>query len=492
MDLEKGAEQMSLDVITIQIETTINKLYYYRNKFLQKGLYVTSTECEILAIKIFVKYTILLIEYNYIIGCNDIERYLPMLDKPIFKISGNAAYKALKEIINRFTFIKDIQFIKEALDRKRDDESFCSIISNDLYESIELEKNYPMNRITKGHIKTTLNDMKMKCNNIISDVYNSGLSNSMVENSQKISYLSPILTKSASVVIHKSDDDMKNCFVTVSEDRLDDGAFSNQLNLEHFQGQLEWKVGESCFSGCMFLKSVQFQTDSWPILRDFTFNNCVMITEVDLSNTNIFYIGSSCFKGCYNLSKITIPYTILYIGKDAFYGTKIEKIMIPTTCIFYGYDIDDQKYIGLGEKPMINRETKEKKMAMPDVTREGLPIQPYDMLYSLCKPPKYTKATKKEMITRMKEVDIRTLIKTDYAGIGENTDQYASIVLEMKTDSDITNMSNLFDSITDHDTIRNNIFLFSVARSIGDSITKFRYKTMREMTKDDYMLYYQK
>lgn len=483
---------MSLDVITIQIETTVNKLYYYRNKFLQKGLYVAATDCENLAIKIFVKYTILLIEYNYIIGSKDIVKQLPMLDKPIFEVSSSAAYKALKEIINRITFIKDIQFIKEALDRKRDDETFCSIVSNDLYESIELEKNYPMNRITKGRIKATLYDMKMQCNNIIRDAYNSGLSNSMVEDSQKISHLSPILTKSASIVIHKSDDDMKNCFVSESGDRLDDGAFLNQLNLEHFHGQLEWKVGESCFSGCMFLKSVQFQTDSWPILRDFTFNSCVMITEVDLSNTNIFYIGSSCFKGCYNLSKITLPYSILYIGKDAFYGTMIDKIMIPTTCIFYGYDKDDKKYIGLGDKYMTNKITRKKELVRPEITRDGLPMQPDDMLYSLCKPPKYTKVDKKQMITRMKEVDIRTLIKTDYVGVGEDTNQYAAIVLEMKADSDITNMSTLFDNITDHDTIRNNIFLFSVARSIGDSITKFRYKTMREMTKDDYLLYYQK
>lgn len=67
-------------------------------------------------------------------------------------------------------------------------------------------------------------------------------------------------------------------------------------------------------------------------------------------------IGDRAFLRCKNLSKITIPSTVEYIGKGAFYDTKVETLSVPKNCIVdnQGREINIVRE-GITKKDLIQR-----------------------------------------------------------------------------------------------------------------------------------------
>ena len=62
-----------------------------------------------------------------------------------------------------------------------------------------------------------------------------------------------------------------------------------------------------------------------------SFESCMKLESVDLSQTAIFEIGHSAFYNCNNLQKVIFPHSLKTIGQKAFCSTKLSNISIPNS-----------------------------------------------------------------------------------------------------------------------------------------------------------------
>ena len=92
-------------------------------------------------------------------------------------------------------------------------------------------------------------------------------------------------------------------------------------------------IGNNAFKNCTNLKTVIFNDNSSLITLPPVFNGCSSLEELDFgSNSSLEVIESQAFVGCSHLKNLTLPNSLLKIGKKAFYGcSAIEKIEIPSS-----------------------------------------------------------------------------------------------------------------------------------------------------------------
>ncbi len=80
------------------------------------------------------------------------------------------------------------------------------------------------------------------------------------------------------------------------------------------------------------LESVDLNTSIKPSgILDQAFYNCHMLNNVKIMSNNITTIGAEAFRGCWSLSKISLPYGLLTIEHDAFYECFLKNINFPQT-----------------------------------------------------------------------------------------------------------------------------------------------------------------
>ena len=73
------------------------------------------------------------------------------------------------------------------------------------------------------------------------------------------------------------------------------------------------------------MASVVFPT-SLKEIGEYAFEDCVALTEVDLSKTALQEISSDAFRET-GLKKVTLPASLKKIGSQAFLGTHLEEVV---------------------------------------------------------------------------------------------------------------------------------------------------------------------
>lgn len=115
-------------------------------------------------------------------------------------------------------------------------------------------------------------------------------------------------------------------------------------------------IPETCFFGCSNLKKISLP-GSLTTIQKSSFKDCTLLESVIFSSgTNPLSIEESTFEGCISLKSITIPPGCTSIGARSFYNTGlINEITIPTNVVFVGLDafsgtlIRHVKYCGMSE-----------------------------------------------------------------------------------------------------------------------------------------------
>ena len=98
-------------------------------------------------------------------------------------------------------------------------------------------------------------------------------------------------------------------------------------------------MGASAFKNCTSLKEVIFSGFGSTSGSTGVFEGCTSLEKVTLTGKKVyqyasFVVGSSWFKGCYNLKEINLPDTLSEIGANAFNGcTSLTSITLPAACI---------------------------------------------------------------------------------------------------------------------------------------------------------------
>lgn len=114
------------------------------------------------------------------------------------------------------------------------------------------------------------------------------------------------------------------------------------------------KVGNSVFADCKNLKSVDMSgskitqisydafknctsltTVKWPValdsILDSAFENCSSLAAADFSNTRMNKINAKAFRGCSSLSRLVLREGLKWIDNEAFAGTALKNVYIPST-----------------------------------------------------------------------------------------------------------------------------------------------------------------
>lgn len=99
---------------------------------------------------------------------------------------------------------------------------------------------------------------------------------------------------------------------------IGNSAFGDCKNLANIDWVNIDSIGESAFAGCKF-SSINLPA-SIQYIENSSFSSCGNLKEVNLSNTNITKIPTSCFAYCKNLSNIILAANTSTIGYSAFYG----------------------------------------------------------------------------------------------------------------------------------------------------------------------------
>ncbi len=112
--------------------------------------------------------------------------------------------------------------------------------------------------------------------------------------------------------------------VAFDEDRLK--AANGIVNVKDGTGS----IGNKTFSGAQELKKIVLPASVTSIGAN-AFENCVALTEADLSASSVTEIPASAFIGCTALTKFSFPKAIESIGSSAFNKTGLTEITIPAT-----------------------------------------------------------------------------------------------------------------------------------------------------------------
>lgn len=95
-----------------------------------------------------------------------------------------------------------------------------------------------------------------------------------------------------------------------------------------YEGKLVTEIGYYAFSNCYNLTKITIP-DSVIILGDSAFSDCPKLTSITLPK-ELNSIGTGAFRNCINLKKIAIPKNVTKIGAAAFAGcTNITEIKMP-------------------------------------------------------------------------------------------------------------------------------------------------------------------
>ena len=152
-----------------------------------------------------------------------------------------------------------------------------------------------------------------------------------------------------------------NSFIPNSVISIGESAFSGCSGLKSVNiPNSIISIGESAFSGCSGLKSVNIPTSITSISYSM-FYNCTGLTNINIPNS-VVTIGNSAFYGCKGLTSIEIPNSVTSIGGYAFYGcTGLKNLFIGTSITSIGeqafyscYNISTLMITGEGEWQGVN------------------------------------------------------------------------------------------------------------------------------------------
>ena len=117
------------------------------------------------------------------------------------------------------------------------------------------------------------------------------------------------------------------------------GAFRGS----HIESLVGIVIELQAFSGSQKLASVAFPA-SLKEIGGHAFEDCVALTEVDLSKTALQEISSDAFRET-GLKKVTLPASLKKIGSQAFLGTHLEEVVFSAEL----QEIDDEAFRGVVE-----------------------------------------------------------------------------------------------------------------------------------------------
>lgn len=102
-------------------------------------------------------------------------------------------------------------------------------------------------------------------------------------------------------------------------------------------------IEPQAFSGSQKLASVVFPA-SLKEIGEHAFEDCVALTEIDLSKTALQEISADAFRET-GLKKVTLPASLKKIGSQAFLGTHLEEVVFSAEL----QEIDDEAFTGVAE-----------------------------------------------------------------------------------------------------------------------------------------------
>lgn len=93
------------------------------------------------------------------------------------------------------------------------------------------------------------------------------------------------------------------------------------------------KIGRYAFSSCAYTRvSIP---GSVTCIEENAFDNCNLLVEVSIPE-GVASIEGGAFKSCDSLDSIELPDSLLYIGDEAFSGTRLSHVTIPANVAFIG------------------------------------------------------------------------------------------------------------------------------------------------------------
>lgn len=144
---------------------------------------------------------------------------------------------------------------------------------------------------------------------------------------------------------------LSGSIIGASVKNIGDEAFYNCINIESISFPIIEQIGNTAFSGESWngLKLSSVEISNVKILGASVFAGCKLLNSIDIRNCE--EIGRSCFGGCNNLiyvvlsdnlseipsscfnntgiQSINLPSSLINIGSEAFYGSKLLTINIP-------------------------------------------------------------------------------------------------------------------------------------------------------------------
>ena len=100
-------------------------------------------------------------------------------------------------------------------------------------------------------------------------------------------------------------------------------------------GKKVTQIGDKAFKGCAELTSITIP-DGVTSIGNNAFSGCTSLETVTIPNS-VTYIERNTFYGCTSLETVTIPASVTYIGDSAFYGcTSLKSVTIPESVTYIG------------------------------------------------------------------------------------------------------------------------------------------------------------
>ena len=100
-------------------------------------------------------------------------------------------------------------------------------------------------------------------------------------------------------------------------------------------GKKVTQIGDKAFKGCAELTSITIP-DGVASIGNNAFSGCTSLETVTIPNS-VTYIERNTFYGCTSLETVTIPASVTYIGDNAFYGcTSLKSVAIPESVTYIG------------------------------------------------------------------------------------------------------------------------------------------------------------